>query len=134
VDNEDRFGTHHQNSDLSFLDSGQELHVNKHALITNDVFFTEIHELPQLSMLYVVVNSFSALDFGVERKNVSSFVFSLVFDLNAPDTLTSGSSVLLQDSLGVGKSFRESLSEIFHLVVDVGIIRNKFGLVELHEG
>lgn len=85
-------------------------------------------------MLYVVVNSFSALDFGVERKNVSSFVFSLVFDLNAPDTLTSGSSVLLQDSLGVGKSFRESLSEIFHLVVDVGIIRNKFGLVELHEG
>ena len=44
VNDKDGFWSNHQNSNLSFLDSGQELHVDKLSLVSNDVLLTESHE------------------------------------------------------------------------------------------
>ena len=101
VNNENGLGSYHQDSNLSFLDSGQEFHVNQLSLLSNDVFVTEVHEFTKLSVLNMIVDSFSALDFSIERKTISWLVLSLIFNNYSPDTFTSWSSILFKHSLAL---------------------------------
>lgn len=134
VDDKDGLGSDHQDSDFSLLDSWQELHVNQHALIPDDVFFAEVHVLSESSVLDVVVNSFSALDLGVKREHISGFIRAFVFNLNSPDALTSRSSVLLENTFSVGQSLGEAFLEVRDVIVDIGIFWDEAGLVQLDEG
>ncbi len=87
VDYENGVGSHHQNSDLSLLYSWEEAHVDQHPLVADDVLLTEFHKSLQSMVFDVVVLCLCDFYFGVERKNVSSFVGSFVFDNHSPDSL-----------------------------------------------
>ena len=88
MDDEDGLGSDHQDSDLSLLDSRQELHVDQLTLLSNDVLLAECHEFSQLPVLDVVVNCFGALDLEVIGEVVSSLELALVFDNDPPDSLS----------------------------------------------
>lgn len=123
--NKDGLRADHQDSDLSFLDSGEKLHVDELSLVTDDVFVTEVHELAKLSVLDVVISGLSALDLGIKREDISGAVGSLILDNYPPDAFSSGPSVLLQNSLAGGKNLGESGLEIGDSVVDIGVFRDE---------
>jgi hypothetical protein len=56
---------------------------------SNDVLFTESHELAELTELDVVINGFSALDFSIKRQRLSLDYFIDFNDLDPPDSRAS---------------------------------------------
>jgi len=84
-------------------------------------------------MLNMVVFSFSKLKFCIERKSISCLIGSFILNDYSPDSLSSGSSVLLQNSLAVRKSFGEALFEIRNIVVDIGVFWDKSSFVKFDQ-
>lgn len=131
---ENGLSPHHKDSDFSLLDSWQEFHINQHSLVSDDVLITEVHVVTQSSVLDVVVDSFSALDLGVKRESITSFVGSIIFNLNSPNTLTSRTAILLEHTLVERESSWEILFEVGNIVVDIGVFGDQGCLGELAEG
>ena len=134
MDDKDGLGADHQDPDLSLLDSGQELHVDQLALLSDDVLLAESHEFSQLPVLDVVVDCLGALDLKVVGEVVSSLELPLIFDNDPPDALSGGPSVLLQDSFSEGESFGETFFETIDVIVGVGVGGDETCLVELDQG
>lgn len=134
MDDKDGLGADHQDSDLSLLDSGQELHVDQLALLSDDVLLAKSHEFSQLPVLNVIVHGFGALDLEVVGEVVSSLELPLIFNNDPPDALSGGSSVLLQDSFPEGESFGETFFETIDVIVSIGVGGDETSLVELDQG
>ena len=103
-------------------------------MFSDDIFLAEVHELSELSVFDVVIDSFSALDLGVQGEFISDLVFSLVFVDDSPDALSGGASILFQDSFSIGESFRESFFETGDVIVGIGVAGDKDCLREFNQG
>jgi hypothetical protein len=134
VNDEDRMSSNHKDSDFSFFDAGEEPHIDQHAILSDNVFLTELHEFTESCEFNVVVNGLSALDLGIKREDISSLVWALINIDNSPDSLTCRATVLLENTFSEGKSLREVLLEVSHIVVDIGVFGDEAGFVELDEG
>ena len=84
-------------------------------------------------MLNMVVFSFSKLKFCIERKSISCLIGSFILNDYSPDSLSSGSSVLLQNSFTVRKSFGEGFFEMGDFIVNISVFWDKASLAKFDQ-
>lgn len=120
VNDVDGGAVEHEKSNFSFFDTGKEDHVDKHTVFTDDVLFAEIHEVGKRVEFNMVILGFSALDLGIKRDDTILDAVG-VDQLYTPDTFTSGTTVLLQDTFAESKSLGEGGLELIDIVVGISI-------------
>lgn len=103
VDDVDGFLTDHEKSEFSLLDSGQELHIHDEIFFDDVVLLAELEETLDGVLLDVVIDGLSASDPGVQGQSSSADSDRGVLELNSPDSLSCGPTVLLQNSLTLGE-------------------------------
>ena len=101
---EHRVRTNQQDTNFTLNDAGHESHVHQHAVVTDDVLVTEVHELAEFANLGMVIHSLRAAQFRVQRKSgagLNACSKFLILQLHTPNTGTSGTTVLLEHALTV---------------------------------
>ena len=104
VYNEYWIGSYEQDANFAFDDARHKAHIHQHAVITDNVAVTEIHELSKLANFRVIIHCLGAFEFRIQRQRGpwhDARGEFLVFNLHAPYTTASGTPVLLQNTFAI---------------------------------